>query len=380
MRSGDTEVDNSFDIAPEIAPTAWKDSCVHSESTIHQLSPYIGKLKSSIAGQLIEEFTKASDLIVDPFAGAGTIPLEAAIRRRNVIASDLSPYATLLCRAKLNPPTSLDACLADTKRLLEIAKGLPKPDLRRVPVWVRSFFHPRTLGEAIQFAQACKSEGNDFVFACLLGILHHQRPGFLSFPSSHLVPYLRTKSFPKDEFPSLYKYRPVEPRILKKVQRALRRHKAIPNGVKVDCRQQDIRDLVILSKVDCIVTSPPYMNALDYRRDNRLRMWFIDPQSADNTDDRDTRTRQAFAEAITSLATLAEVHLKKQGHAILVVGEQVVRSGGGHPSAVVHSLFQEHAPSLSLTKVIADNIPDVRRARRELAGTKTEHVMIYRRD
>ena len=37
----------------------WK--ALKGESTFHQLSPYIGKLKSSIARSLVSQFTEASD-------------------------------------------------------------------------------------------------------------------------------------------------------------------------------------------------------------------------------------------------------------------------------------------------------------------------------
>src|SRR5271154_7164939 len=59
--------------------------------------------------------------------------------------------------------------------------------------------------------------------ASLLGILHHQRPGFLSFPSSHTVPYLRGKAFPRWKYPKLYEYRSHADRFEAKVERAFRR-------------------------------------------------------------------------------------------------------------------------------------------------------------
>ena len=46
----------------EEAPSEWAKSCVHLEDTIHQLSPYIGKLKSSIAKQLIAHYSKKMKL------------------------------------------------------------------------------------------------------------------------------------------------------------------------------------------------------------------------------------------------------------------------------------------------------------------------------
>ena len=51
------------------APERWKESCAHTECTLHQLSPYIGKIKSSIAGELVELYSKPGDLVADCFAG-----------------------------------------------------------------------------------------------------------------------------------------------------------------------------------------------------------------------------------------------------------------------------------------------------------------------
>src|SRR5437667_11427613 len=85
---------------PVILTCNWAGSALKAESTFHQLSPYIGKLKSSIAGSLISQFTSPGDLLYDPFSGSGTVALEAWAADRNVIANDLSPYAAILTRAK----------------------------------------------------------------------------------------------------------------------------------------------------------------------------------------------------------------------------------------------------------------------------------------
>ena len=96
-------------------------------------------------------------------------------------------------------------------------------DLRTVPVWVRRFFHPETLRSALAFRDTCIERRDEFLLACLLGILHHQRPGFLSFPSSHLVPYLRDRKFPRKSFPEMYEERDVLVRLEAKVRRTYRR-------------------------------------------------------------------------------------------------------------------------------------------------------------
>jgi len=361
------------------APTRWKKPCANAECSLHQLSPYIGKVKSSIAGELVEQYSRKGDLVVDPFAGAGTIPLEAAIRDRRAFAADISPYARILCHAKLSPPPSLDAALEAAERALVEARGLPEPDLRSVPQWVRRFFHPDTLREAVQFAGVGRRPGNEFVMANFLGILHHQRPGFLSFPSSHLVPYLRDKKYPRGKFPEMYSYRELRPRLIAKIRRSYKRFTRPPaSGVTV--RQSPVQALRLPAHFDALITSPPYMNALDYGRDNRLRLWFIDPSLAESVDNDVTQRRNAFVDAITNLAKKVESGLRLGGHCVFVVGEEFKRSFDAHPSEVVVSILNEHAPSIHLRKIIADDIPDVRRTRHECHGVKTEHFLIFRRN
>jgi hypothetical protein len=346
---------------------------------LHQLSPYIGKIKSSIAGDLIERYSRKGDLVVDPFAGAGTIPFEASIRGRRAFGADISPYARILSYAKLSPPSSLDAALLAVERALGEARESPEPDLRSAPQWVRRFFHPDTLREAIGFARVVRRPGNEFLMANFLGILHHQRPGFLSYPSSHLVPYLRDKKYPRKEFPDMYSYRELRSRLIAKIQRSYKRFTR-PRISGVTFRQSAVQDLRFPTRFDTLITSPPYMNALDYGRDNRLRLWFIDPSLAEPVDNDVTQRRKAFVEAITSLARKIESSLRIKGYCVFVVGEALKRSFDAHPSEVVVSILNEHAPAIRLREIITDDIPDVRRTRRECRGVKTEHFLIFQRN
>jgi hypothetical protein len=360
------------------APDWWRNSCSNVECTLHQLAPYIGKIKSSIAGDLIERYTKPGDLVVDPFAGAGTIPLEAAIRGRRAFAADRSPYARILSQAKLFPPRTLEMARDRAEAALIEAEGLQQPDMGLVPQWVRRFFHPKTLCETLRFAMVARRSGNEFLMASFLGILHHQRPGFLSHPSSHLVPYLRTKKYPRAKFPELYRYRELKPRLLSKINRTYRRFLNPLRG-KARIYQSAIENLEFPERFDAVITSPPYMNALDYGRDNRLRLWFIDP-SLEATVQKDiTQRRKAFVDAITTLVTKVEKGLTLRHYCILVVGEEVQRSFSAHPAEVVVNIINQQTPLLSLRKVFTDSIPDIRRSRRELRGVKTEHFLVFKR-
>ena len=361
------------------APKRWKLPCAASECTLHQLSPYIGKIKSSIAGELIERYSLPGDLVVDPFAGSGTIPLEAAIRGRRVFGADVSPYACVLSKAKLFPPPSLQDALDSAYSALNEAAQLPKADLRQVPSWVRRFFHPKTLKEVISLATVCRRPGNEFLLACLLGILHHQRPGFLSFPSSHLVPYLRDRKYPRETFPEMYEYRELRPRLLAKIARAYRRFAMPPESSIIAFETTPVQRLSLPRRFGAVVTSPPYMNALDYGRDNRLRLWFIAPSAGDGVDNDVTQRRQAFVDAIASLAGRLEAGLKVNGHCVFIVGEEFRRSFQAHPSEVVVQLMRHQAPRLRFKAFVSDQIPDVRRSRKGCNAVKTEHVLVFQK-
>ena len=355
----------------------WSGSCVHTESTFHQLAPYIGKLKSSIAAALVEEYTKPGDVVLDPFVGAGTIALEAATRNRSVLAFDVNPYAVLLTRAKLFAPRDPAAILERARHYLRaVERTSASVDLRRVPAWVRRFFDPRTLREAIAMRDVLIERREYFLLGCLLGILHHQRPGFLSYPSSHLVPYLRNNLYPRAAYPEMYEYRDVASRLTAKIARAFRRSVAIPNTLTRKCRLADIRNLRIAAKsVDAVITSPPYMNALDYVRDNRLRLWFLGVDQR-NPCPESPRNEQAFVSLMSATLFTIRRALRDGGKCILVVGEANRSARNLDAIAITRAMINAPATGFREETVLFDRIPDVRRARRNYRSTKRECVIV----
>ena len=92
----------------------------------------------------------------------------------------------MLTRGKLSAPAGVTEGIERAETVLSLAAQGPVPRIAAVPCWVGAFFHLTTLEEALRFAAVARDTGEDFLLACLLGILHHQRPGFLSYPSSHL--------------------------------------------------------------------------------------------------------------------------------------------------------------------------------------------------
>ncbi|MGA6980203.1 MAG: DNA methyltransferase [Candidatus Sulfotelmatobacter sp.] len=358
----------------------WAGSVATSEGTLHQLSPYIGKIKSSIAASLVSQFTHEGDLVYDAFSGSGTVALEAWTAGRRVVASDLSPYAYLLTRAKLFPCRSLEKALEQIEHVsFEANRVRSEIDLRHVPRWVRHFFHPETLRETLAWVTVLRRRRSWFLLASLLGILHHQRPGFLSFPSSHTVPYLRHKIFPPSRFPELYRYRSLRDRLEAKVTRAFRRMPVLDFSVERSCFRRDAGSFTVPEPVDAIITSPPYMRLLHYGRDNRLRLWFLGAYDWRSLDQIVSPNQKAFLKLMNRCFVTWKGLLKANGCCVLIIGDAFGRVVDGDLPEVVSRIATEQVGGFVRVCQYTEKIPNERRVRRGIMGSTSETIVVLQK-
>jgi hypothetical protein len=368
----------------ELDSRLWSGSFNAKESSMHQLAPYVGKLKSGMVRVLIELYSRPGDVVLDPFCGAGVVPLECVIMGRHAIANDLSPYAYVITRGKLSAPFSKQEALCEAEDVLqEIESRAHDVAINDVPDWVRKFFHPDTLKEIVTAFQVLRERQNYFLMACLLGILHHVRPGFLSYPASHLTPYLRLKKYPPEQFPKMYSYRDLRSRLVAKVIRAYRRtaFTQIRNQMTWQVLQENTMNLSLPSNsIDTIISSPPYFGALDYARDNRLRLWFLGVSDWKKLDRSLTASDQVYIPQMEQCLREMNRVLREGAHCVLVLGD-VERNGVKKPTAqIVSDLAQEVSDSRLVQKLVyTDEIPDVRRSRRQTRTTKLERILVMQK-
>jgi len=362
----------------------WHGSFNSRESTLQQLSPYVGKMKSGMARVLINLYSKPGDTVLDPFSGSGVVPLEAALTGRRAWANDLSPYAYVLTRGKLETPGSERVAIQRAKELIDVVeRDAPSVDLAVVSGWVREFFYPDTLREVLMAFRILRQQEDCFLIACLMGILHHVRPGFLSYPASHLVPYLRKNKYPPDEFPEMYAYRDLRSRLLAKVKRAYRRH-LLPVGWEqrqYQVWQVNAMNLPIEDRtVDAVISSPPYFGALDYARDNRLRLWFLGCEDWKELDASLTANRKVYLPQMR--VCLQEIYrvLKSGSYCVLVLGD-VDRDGKIRRTAEIMAELAMDATcgGFVVETIYDDRIPDDRRSRRNTKTTKFERILVMQK-
>ncbi len=302
-------------------------------SRLHEIS-YRACFKPQLPRFFIERLTQPGDIVYDPFMGRGTTSVEAALLGRVPYGCDINPLSQVLTRPRLRPPT-----------LEQITERLQQIDFRDAdesPADLLVFYHPETLREIAALKKYLlhrrQNKTLDAVddWICLLALnrLTGHSPGFFSvytLPPNQAVSVKsqlkintdRKQTPPRRSVPAL---------ILKKSRNLLsdstpeiRQTLATiaPRSLFVTRPAANTPEIPANS-VALVVTSPPFLDVVDYAGDNWLRCWFlgIDPKAVAITV---PKKLEKWSEAMT--AVFHELHrvLRSGGHVAFEVGE--VRGG-----------------------------------------------------
>jgi len=283
-------------------------------------------MKPSLAHHLIACVTEPGDAVMDPFSGAGTIPFEAALAGRRAYGLDLSVLALAvslgkLQRAKPQPLSDflndLDAWIRTEKPSEQETKAAESIRFNRS---IGEYFHEDTLSEILAaraFFKARRDNSPEWALAlaCMLHILHGNRPYALSRRSHPITPFAPTGE---------YEYRPVIGRLRDKIARST--NTELPDSfMSGTCWQSDILQPwpEDLPQLDAIITSPPFFDSTRFYMANWMRFWFCgwDLCHFDSEPARFVETAQKKSLAVYDpiLKTFYQ-HLKPNGRVVLHLG------------------------------------------------------------
>ena len=243
---------------------------------LHEVS-YRACFKPQLPRFFIEAFTEPGACIYDPFAGRGTTLVEAALLGRRPIGNDVNPLSQLLIAPRLQPPSIADVAA----RLRELALILPQSG--DMPDDLLAFYHPDTLQDIARLRSYFLEQPGDAIDAwirmvCLNRLTGHSS-GFFSvytLPPNQATSAVRQRKINEGRGQVPPK-RDVFEIVLRKTKALLKA--ALPTGYGSATaeiltgpaeRTPDIAD----ASVDLIVTSPPFLDVVDYPTDNWLRCWF----------------------------------------------------------------------------------------------------------
>ena len=309
-------------------------------SSLHEVS-YRACFKPQLPRFFVERLTGPGEGVHDPFMGRGTTPLEAALLGRRPSGSDVNPLSRLLVAPRLDPPRVEE--VAARLEALDLAQATCDPAPQAVAAEdLQAFFHPHTLRQLLALRallRAREAAGElDRVDAWIrmvaLNRLTGHSPGFFSvytLPPNQAVSAEAQRKINRDR-EQTPPPRDVAALILKKTRallsdvddaarEALRR---AGRGATLLSAPADGTAALAAGSIALVVTSPPFLDVVDYAGDNWLRCWFagIDPaQVAITAASRLPDWQAAMTAALREQRRL----LRPGGHVAFEVGE--VRGG-----------------------------------------------------
>jgi site-specific DNA-methyltransferase (adenine-specific) len=371
-----------FGLAPEGTPDAsaalpvlaiapeWKDQQRLWGHAFHPMCSYLASFPAALSHAFVGRYSRRGDVVLDPFSGRGTTPLQACAEGRIGVGNDLNPFAHLLTSAKVEPATRADCATrlaalrlgwaTSSPDWLELANqvlaagasastvlvpaaggGPAGPPAELVPAEVAVAFHPRTLAQLLFVRSSLRlSDRTDrFLAAALTGILHGKSASYLSelMPNTFSMAPRYVRDFAaRTAFAS--PDRDVFDGLERKLGRLYRDPLPSAGGIALLGDARDVADRArealrasgLPDRARLVVTSPPYLRVVKYGYYNWLRTWFLgfDAKAIDATLD-DAHHREPYLAFLRDVLADLRTVLADDAIVVLVIGD--VETDRGRP-------------------------------------------------
>ncbi len=268
---------------PEFANEFWtsRQRAAHS---LHEIS-YRACFKPQLPRFFISRLTDPGEVVFDPFMGRGTTVLEAALLGRGVLGNDINPLSRMLLEPRLHPPS-----LPEVEARLD---ALPLDGPAASPDGFEVFFEERTLRQICRLrdylldreAAGASDIVDRWIRMTAVNRLTGHSPGFFSvytLPPNQAVS-IESQRRNNERRQQQPEYRDVKRLILRKTYSLLKDLGDRAPAAAYRCFfQQSVEEPFAYDgpPVALAVTSPPFLDTVDYQADNWMRCWFagIDPE------------------------------------------------------------------------------------------------------
>lgn len=258
--------------------------------SFHPMCSYLASFPAALAHAFIDRWSRPGDVVLDPFCGRGTVPLQACAEGRVGVGNDLNPLAHLLTAAKVEPAGPAETATRLTMLRLAWTRSaddwLARAASEPLPAEVAVAFHPRTLAQVL-FLRASLDLGDRvdrFLAAATIGILHGKTPTYLST----LMPngFSMAPRYVRD-YAARTGFVPPERDAFALLEGKLRRLFRDPaprtRGLALggDARDAgrrataELRAAGLPDRARLVIGSPPYLRVVRYGYYNWLRTWFL---------------------------------------------------------------------------------------------------------
>ncbi|MES2705075.1 MAG: DNA methyltransferase [Verrucomicrobiota bacterium] len=297
--------------------------------SLHEIS-YRACFKPQLPAFFISRLTRPGEVVYDPFMGRGTTLLEAALRGRTPWGCDINPVSARLVEPRLNPPSFQEI----SARLSELPLSTEAPLREELLV----FYHPEVLRAVTALRDYFARGGTDAAGAWLRMVATNRLTGHSNgFFSVYTLPPNQAVSVRSQQRINARREQTPPPRdvagILEKKSSQLLKDltpeeravlAAASAGARLVTASCDHTPMLPPDSVSLVVTSPPFLNEVNYQTDNWLRCWFHGLDSKDIPIWQITRL-SAWRERMTAVFHELRRVVKPGGWIAFEVGE--VKSG-----------------------------------------------------
>lgn len=249
-------------------------------SSLHEIA-YRACFKSELPRFFIELLSREGSVIYDPFLGRGTTAIEAGLLARNVIGNDINPLSRILAKPRLFIPTIED--VEEKLKVIPIDYNNEKQD-----VDLSMFYHPKTEEEICSLRKYLLNKELDSVDEWIRMVATNRLTGHSKgFFSVYTLPPNQAVSAKSqiainEKRNQKPEYRDVKKLILKKTKDLIRN---VSESQRINLKNINKKAIFLDkdageteeigdSSVDLTITSPPFLDVVQYSQDNWLRCWF----------------------------------------------------------------------------------------------------------
>ena len=326
---GGRTVTESLDGIPYFVNAFWT-SLQRKAHSLHEIS-YRACFKAQLPEFFISRLTERGDSVLDPFMGRGTTLVQAALMGRRALGNDINPLSVLLARPRLRT-IDIDKV---ARALCEIGwdedGGDPEASSHKA-LGLDAFYHPRTLAKLQALRRWITAHGPlhtdpgqvcDWIRMVAINRLSGHSPGFFSGRS--MPPNQAVSAASQQKINAGLGIEPPErdvPALILRKTRSLLRNGSAPADAAWRFQTGPAWDLGFAEDgtVDLVVTSPPFLDTVDYATDNWLRCWFAGIDPGEIAIDMHRSQENWSAMVRRTLAELARV-LRSGGYVAFEVGE-----------------------------------------------------------
>ena len=258
--------------------------------SLHEIS-YRACFKPQLPRFFVEYLTNEGDTVYDPFSGRGTTALEAGLLCRKVIANDANPLSTLLCKPRFFPPL--------LEELMKRLDSIPFNEKAEADIDLSMFYHPKTEAEIVSLKEYLddrrESGAEDNIDRWIRMVATNRLTG-------HSKGFFSVYTLPPNQAVSAVSQRKINVKMQQEPEHRdtrviiFKKSKTLLNGVTPVERENlqhagetarfltsDARETkaIAANSVQLTVTSPPFLDVVDYVQDNWLRCWFNSLDAAD---------------------------------------------------------------------------------------------------